>query len=327
MIRLFSLDDLRALPDRPPTCLAIGVFDGVHRGHRRLLERALEIARSPVGGGPPLRPAVFTFQNNPLTVLRPVEAPPRLSTIERRLDWIEGLGIELALAIPFDESISRIEAMDFLRDVVVGAFGANALVCGPDFRFGHGGSGNADFVRRVGPGLDLSIEAVPPLFHLDAPISSSRIRRAIVEGHVLEAGELLGRPHEIEGRVVAGKQRGRTIGFPTANLRVPPRIALPRTGVYAVEVDTPAGSGRMLGGMMNLGYSPTFGDIEEARVEVHLFDFSGDLVGATVRVGLLEFLREETRFQSVDELIGQLRRDEERAREVFHHRKETTPGR
>jgi len=317
VLRLFSLEELLALSDRRPTCLAVGVFDGVHRGHRVLLARALELARTPSSEGVPLRPAVFTFQNNPLTVLRPIEAPPRLSTIERRLDWIEELGIELALAVRFDESIAQLEAMEFLKKIVVSGFGARVLVCGPDFRFGHGGAGNAEFVREVGGDLGLSIEAVPPLYHLDAPISSSRIRRLIVEGHVAEAAALLGRPHEIEGIVIPGKARGRTIGYPTANIQPKPHVALPRTGVYAVQADAPVG-GPVVGGMMNLGYSPTFGDIEEARVEAHFFDFSDDLKGKAVRVRLVEFLREEQRFASVEDLVAQLRRDEEAAREAVH---------
>ncbi len=324
MIRLFSLQELYALDARPPTCLAVGVFDGVHRGHVRLLERTLELARESGSGGRPLRSAVFTFQNNPLTVLRPTEAPPRLTTIERRLDRIEALGIELALAVHFDESLSQLDPLQFLQDVVIGGFGANWIVCGPDFRFGRGGTGNAEFIRDTGRRLDLRLEPVPPMLHLDAPISSSRIRRAIIEGHVEEAAELLGRPHELEGVVIEGRARGRQIGYPTANLQIPSRIALPRTGVYAVEVETP--DGRAFGGMMNVGYSPTFGDIEEVRLEAHLFDFSGDLKGKTLRVRLLAFLREEKRFGSVEELADQLRRDEADAREIVRHRSDEREG-
>lgn len=314
MYRFYSLEDLLSRKDRPPTCLAIGVFDGVHRGHVHLLEQARVIARKSGETGPPLRLGVLTFQNHPLTLLRPTEAPAMLSSVARRLDWIETLGFDIAAALHFNEYVSHLEPRRFLEEIVVGAFAARCIVCGPDFRFGYRGNGTVEYVQSLESVLRLRVEKVEALLHEDEPISSSRIRRLVREGYVREAETLLGRPYEIEGTVIPGHQRGRKLGFPTANLETPGKIVLPRTGVYAVSVETPEA---IFPAMMNVGYSPTFGDIEEVRLEVHLLDFEGNLLGRRLRVSVLEFLREEIHFPSADALVRQLHQDKARSRSLI----------
>lgn len=318
MRRIYSLGELRCLAERPPTALAIGVFDGAHLGHMRLFERARQIAaenaaREPgVPGAVPWRAAVFTFQAHPLTLLRPAQAPSVLSTLERRLDWMEEAGLDLAAAVPFDAALAEMEALEFLREIVAGALGARRLLFGPDFRFGRGGAGDERLVREAGAALGIEAVPVAPAYLGGEPVSSSRIRRAIREGRLEEAEALLGRPYEIEGVVEPGRRRGRELGYPTANLRLEAPFTLPPTGVYAIEAETDTGLARA--GMMNIGYSPTFGDIESPRIEAHLFDFSGGLLDRRLRIRLLRFLRPERRFGSIGELTAQLRLDETEAR-------------
>lgn len=316
MYRFYSLEDVGSPKDHPPTCLAVGVFDGVHRGHVHLLERARALAREAADTGPPLRLGVLTFQNHPLTLLRPTEAPPMLSSVARRLDWIEALGFDIAAALHFNEYISHLEPRRFLEEIVIGAFSARRIVCGPDFHFGYRGTGTVELIKSLEPVLNLRVEPVEALLHDNKPISSSRIRRLVREGHVREAELLLGRPYEIEGTVIPGHQRGRKLGFPTANLETPGKIVLPRTGVYVVSVETPEA---IYPAMMNVGYSPTFGDIEDVRLEVHLLDFEGNLLGRRLRVSLLEFLREEIHFPSAEALVRQLHQDKARSRSLIAH--------
>lgn len=314
MYRFYSLEDLLSRKDHPPTCLAVGVFDGVHRGHVHLFESARAVARQAGKEGPPLRLGVLTFQNHPLTLLRPTEAPPTLSSVARRLDWIEALGFDIAAALHFNEYISHLEPRRFLEEIVIGAFSARWIVCGPDFHFGYRGSGTVESIRDLETELNIHVEQVGALLDDDEPISSSRIRRLVREGRVREAEHLLGRPYEIEGTVIPGRQRGRKLGFPTANLETPGKIVLPRTGVYAASVETPEA---IYPAMMNVGYSPTFGDIEEVRLEVHLLDFEGNLMGRRLRVSLLEFLREEIHFPSAAALVQQLHQDKARSRSLL----------
>lgn len=314
MVLLSSLEELAAttasdgLPP-PPTALAIGVFDGVHRAHRALLERTIDESRSL---GPEGRAAVLTFSVHPESLFSARVAPPLLTPLHRRYELLAELGIELVVAIPFTREFASLPAEDFLRRVVVGQFGARALVCGPDFRFGQKRTGSLELIEKLGG--ELRLRGVPVSAKLcedGTPINSTRIRALLREGDVIGAGRLLGRPHEIEGVVVTGSARGRLIGFPTANLDVDPALALPRRGVYAVDSAAP---GPVAGGMMNIGLNPTFGDIERLRVEVHLFDYSGDLVGRRLRIRVRAPLREERKFSGVEELTRQLHSDRDAAR-------------
>jgi riboflavin kinase/FMN adenylyltransferase len=295
-----SLQQLRDA-DLAGSSLCIGVFDGVHRGHRMLLAAAIDHGRRL--GLPAL---ALTFSNHPLTLLAPPYTPPLLTTAEEKVALLAACGIDLCLMLEFDAALAATPPRDFLEQVVAGICRARLLVCGHDFRFGARGTGDVPLLRALGPPLGFEIAILDDLLDGNAPVRSSRVRARLLDGDVEEARRLLGRPYALSGRVVPGERRGRIIGFPTANLDPPATRLVPRNGVYVVAVDAP---GRRLGGMLNIGVRPTFHD-GERTVEVHLLDFDGDLYGHDLTVYFFGRIRDEWRFASVDELVAQLRRDE-----------------
>jgi len=269
-----------------PRAVALGTFDGVHLGHRRVIETALDT-------GP--EPTVVTFDPHPRTALgNRVEL---LSTLERRLELIGELGVEAALVVDFTLDLARLEPEEF-ADQVLRPIGTRTIVAGADFRFGRGRKGDLDLLA----GLGLDVNPVPLL----EGVSSSGIRELIRAGDVWGAAELLGRPVEVEGIVVSGDARGGTLGFPTANLDVRPDLLVPANGIYA---------GATIGhrAAVSIGTNPHYGG-HERRVEAYLLDFSGDLYGQRLVVQLWERLRDEQAFASEEELIEQIGRDVEAAR-------------
>jgi riboflavin kinase / FMN adenylyltransferase len=269
-----------------PRAVALGTFDGVHLGHRRVIETALDT-------GP--EPTVVTFDPHPRTALgNRVEL---LSTLERRLELIGELGVEAALVVDFTLDLARLEPEEF-ADQVLRPIGTQAIVAGADFRFGRGRKGDLDLLA----GLGFDVKPVPLL----EGVSSSGIRELIRAGDVWGAAELLGRPVEVEGIVVSGDARGGTLGFPTANLDVRPDLLVPANGIYA---------GATIGhrAAVSIGTNPHYGG-HERRVEAYLLDFSGDLYGQRLVVELWERLRDEQAFASEEELIEQIGRDVEAAR-------------
>jgi riboflavin kinase/FMN adenylyltransferase len=269
-----------------PRAVALGTFDGVHLGHRRVIETALET-------GP--EPTVVTFDPHPRTALgNRVEL---LSTLERRLELIGELGVEAALVVDFTLDLARLEPEEF-ADQVLRPIGTQTVIAGADFRFGRGRKGDLDLLA----GLDFDVKPVPLL----EGVSSSGIRELIRAGDVGGAAELLGRPVEVEGIVVSGDARGGTLGFPTANLDVRPDLLVPANGIYA---------GATIGhrAAVSIGTNPHYGG-HERRVEAYLLDFSGDLYGQRLVVELWERLRDEQAFASEEELIEQIGRDVEATR-------------
>jgi len=269
-----------------PRAVALGTFDGVHLGHRRVIETALDT-------GP--EPTVVTFDPHPRTALgNRVEL---LSTLERRLELIGELGVEAALVVDFTLDLARLEPEEF-ADQVLRPIGTRTIVAGADFRFGRGRKGDLDLLA----GLGFDVNPVPLL----EGVSSSGIRELIRAGDVWGAAELLGRPVEVEGIVVSGDARGGTLGFPTANLDVRPDLLVPANGIYA---------GATIGhrAAVSIGTNPHYGG-HERRVEAYLLDFSGDLYGQRLVVQLWERLRDEQAFASEEELIEQIGRDVEAAR-------------
>ncbi len=283
--------------------VTIGNFDGVHLGHRALLERARALA-SERG----TRAVVLTFDPAPRDVLRPGNGVPRIQSLDRKLHHLGRLA-DGVVVHPFDATIAAMEPADFATRALRDGLGAAAVVVGHDFRFGRQRKGDAALLREV---LGIEVEALGPVSDEVGPISSSRIREALGRGDVATAARLLGRPHELLGEVVEGDRRGRLLGFPTANLW-PEGGLVPPNGVYAVRVeleeDRPA-----VPGVANLGTRPTFDGVG-ARLEVHLLDFSGDLYGRRLVVQLVDRLRDERRFASIDELKAQIERDAATARE------------
>jgi riboflavin kinase / FMN adenylyltransferase len=288
--------------------VALGNFDGVHLGHQAVVRRAVE-----EGSRRGAKVVAATFDPHPRAVLAPGSEPRLLTTLEMRREELLGHGVDEVWAIRFDEALSRKSPEEFVRDVLVGEIGASAVVVGENFRFGHRAAGDFRELERLMRGFGGEAYAVPVRSEGgEAPISSTRIRRLVGEGEVAEAARLLGRPYVLRGDVVVGDKRGRTIGFPTANVVADPALVVPARGVYAgfvrVGKDTYAAC-------TNIGVAPTF-ERRESRVEVYLLGFEGDLYGREVDVSFLQRIREEKRFSGVEELKTQISRDVEAARRI-----------
>lgn len=291
-----------------PTVLTLGVFDGLHLGHQLIIERVVERARA-VGAVP----TVITFDPHPRAVLHPESAPPLLQTFDQKVEAFGVLGVEQAIVIRFTREFASRSAEEFLRDVVYERLQAREAYLGRGFAFGRGREGDINLLRRVSGELGFFADEVPEVRLRGQRISSSRIRELLAEGRVNLARRMLGRPYGVEGRVVRGAERGRTLGFPTANLRPVNRV-IPRGGVYvtATLID-----GVWRRSVTNVGVRPTFESAGEPSVETFVMDWRGDLYGDVVRVRFLHRLRGERRFNSADELKRQIDADAARARKFF----------
>lgn len=300
-IRIDKLEELAAQDG--PLHLALGVFDGVHLGHRAVIARAVEAARKAAG-----KAFVVTFDPHPIRVIAPEKAPASLlATLDEKAAVVKALGVDGLLVIHFDMAFSKMDAGEFVRKLL--AADVRTIAVGEDWRFGSKRSGDVAILRRMGGELGFQLEAVPPVMWDGERISSTRIRQAIRDGNFDAVEEMLGRPYELSGTVIQGRKLGRGLGFPTANLRLGERQT-PRDGVWAVRVNG------QWEGVANLGTRPTV-DGTERLLEVHLFDFSGDLYGKELRVSFGEFLRAERKFDSVEELRQQIGKDAEEARRWF----------
>ncbi len=294
-------------PESRGATVALGNFDGVHLGHAQVL-RSAHAARpeAPLG--------VLTFEPHPREVFRPQDPPFRLTLPPTRSRLLAALGAEIEYELPFDPAFSLMTAEAFVAEVLHAGLGARHLVCGPDFAFGHRRGGNAAFLAARCEALGIGLTVVAPLADEAGPISSSRIRRALQDGYPERAAALLGRSWAIEGAVARGDQRGRTLGFPTANIALGRQLE-PARGVYATRVRTPDGA--VHAGVANVGRRPTLGGDPESRLEVHLFDFFGDLYGADLSVCLVHFLRAEQKFAGLDALRAQIEADAIQARALL----------
>ncbi len=307
---------LRALPPggggfRAPAAATIGVFDGVHRGHQRVLSELVAWAHADGGDA-----IVVTFDPHPREFLFG-EKPAALASLEHRLVLLARAGVDAALVLPFDEKTANTEAEDFVRDVLVGALGAKKILLGANHRFGHGRKGDLALLLRLGSELGFEAREVPlePADDEGHVVSSTAIRNAIREGRLGDAERMLGRPVTVLGRVVKGDARGRLLGFPTANLDLQHEARPPR-GVYAALVSVDE-KGRWLA-VVNVGRRPTFHpEADEDLVEAHLLDFHGDVYGKALEVSFLAKLRDERRFPGPDALVAQIRADVADARRRF----------
>lgn len=300
--------DLAGLPHDRPLYVAIGSFDGVHVGHQAVL-RALVGAAAAAGA----LAAVLTFRPHPLAVLKPGSAPPALATPEERARLIAGFGVDALVELRFDRELADLPAEEFVADHLVRRAAAGHVFVGQNFSFGRGGLGRpADIGRR------LPVTVIPPVVRRGEPVSSTRVRAAVQSGRTGLARVLLGRFYSLTGAVVPGDGRGRTIGFPTANVAVDPGLALPALGVYAVAASFEGRDARSLPGVANLGVRPTFVAAGAAAgLEVHLFDFNADVYGCPARVDFVRRLRGERRFAGAAALVSQIGHDVERARRVL----------
>jgi riboflavin kinase / FMN adenylyltransferase len=290
----------------PKPVLALGNFDGVHRGHQAIFHHV--VARAQAISGTSM---VFTFEPHPLQVLAPDKAPLLLTTYEQKMRLIAALGITVGLRVSFTEQFARQEPIAFVRDVLCQRLGIHEVVVGYDFRFGHDRAGTVAFLQEQAANFGYRVTVIPAIMQEDTVVSSSNIRRLLHQGQVAQAARLLGRYYAIEGPVVEGFRRGAQLGFPTANVR-PINAIVPHKGVYAVRVEWDQ---RLYPGVANIGYNPTFGN-QALSVEAHLFDVEANLYGATVRVEFLHRLRDERKFASVEELVAQIACDAQYARQV-----------
>ena len=291
-----------------PVVLTLGVFDGLHLGHQLIISRVVERARA-LGAVP----TVLTFDPHPRAVLHPESAPPLLQTFDQKVEAFGVLGVEQTIVVRFTREFARVRAEDFLRDVVRERLQAREVYLGRGFAFGRGREGDINLLRRVSGELGFFADEVPEVRLRGQRISSSRIRQLLAAGRVNLARRMLGRPYGVEGRVVRGAERGRTIGFPTANIRPRNRV-IPRVGVYVTAT--------LIGGawrrsVTNVGVRPTFEKDVEPSIETFVMDWGGDLYGDVVRVRFLHRLRDERRFSSVEELKRQIGLDAARARKYF----------
>jgi riboflavin kinase/FMN adenylyltransferase len=304
---LSSIDSLSSVPG--PVHLAVGFFDGVHAGHQEVIQHAHSLAAESGGSA-----VVATFDPHPLKFLRPDKAPRLLTSTHHKALILERLGVRYLLVIPFDASMAALSPDEFIGDIAGACRPLASITVGKSWAFGRGRTGTLATLETLGQRLGFTAHGIAPVTCGGEPVSSTRIRTAVERGDFPEAALLLAREYSVLGTVIHGRHLGATLGFPTANLALEAE-QLPPIGVYAVRAlvkDT------LLRGVANLGHRPTVDrDSTERHLEVHLFDFTGDLYGESVEVRFVQRLREELRFESVDQLKTQIERDAARARAVL----------
>ena len=293
-----------------PTVLTLGVFDGLHLGHQQIMQTVVERAKV-VGAAA----TAITFDPHPRAVLHPESAPPLLQTLDQRLANFEVLGIEQAIVVPFTHEFAAQPAEDFLNNIIRDRLHAKEVYLGKGFAFGKNRGGNITLLREMSEKLGFIADEVDEVQIRGQRISSSKIRDLLADGHVNLARRMLGRPYGVEGVVIRGNRRGHTIGFPTANLKPHNRV-IPRYGVYATATLI---DGTWRKSITNIGVRPTFESDADPSIESYIFDFDGDLYGDVLRVRFLYRIRDERKFNGIDELKTQIEKDTRVARNYFHH--------
>jgi riboflavin kinase/FMN adenylyltransferase len=296
------------------TVLTIGAYDGVHLGHQAVIahvrQRALELGA---------RSAVVTFDRHPASVVRPESAPLLLTGPEQKMELLEATGVDAVVVVPFNADQAGESPESFVQRVLVDCLATKVIVVGEDFHFGRHRDGNVDLLRKLGVEYDFEVEPLellPRVDGVDEPVSSTAIRRALAGGDVTRANEMLGHTFEARGSVVTGDQRGRLLGFPTANVEVPNSMSLPADGVYAGWYERPSGESNACA--INLGRRPTFYEhADSSLLEAHLLDFEGDLYGERALVRFTHFLRSERKFDGIESLKEQLDLDIIHAQELL----------
>jgi len=305
-----TLHDAREVqPPNGRVCCAIGLFDGVHLGHQQVLRQAVSDAHQLEA-----TPLCVTFAEHPAQVLAPERAPGLIQHLPQRLAAIEALGIETTLVLPFDEAMSQIPAEMFIQGLYVDLGRIHSICVGAHFAFGHQRQGNVELLQRLGQEMNFIVHGLASISLDDETVSSTRIRQAIETGQLDAAGQMLGREYALTGEVIQGDQRGRELGYPTANLEVD-GLCLPPNGVYAAHAQVGETTHRAA---VNIGLRPTIADAEPSlHVEAHLLDFEGDLYGQPLALTFVGKLRDETKFDSLDTLKTQIEKDLVSARYLF----------
>jgi len=307
-----GLDDLQPLPNAVVTS---GTFDGVHRGHQTILQRLTEVARTSDG-----QSVLITYWPHPRTVVANDSQDLKLlTTLDEKIALLEQAGVDHLVVIPFTRSFSQLTSEEYIRQILIDKIGTKKLVIGYDHRFGRDREGGFDYIRAHQSEYGFEVEEIPRQDVEAVGVSSSKIRAALSEGNVHTANLFLGRPYSLTGTIVKGRQLGRTIGFPTANMQVDDPVKLiPANGVYAVDVLYAGQStnDQLLGGMLNIGFRPTVAGTNQT-IETYIFDFEKDIYGEHLTLRFREFLRPEQKFDGLPALVEQLKRDEESARTVL----------
>ena len=293
-----------------PSVLTLGVFDGLHIGHQQIMKTVVERSRVCRATA-----TAITFDPHPRAVLHPESAPPLLQTLDQRLTNLEVLGIEQAIVIKFDTDFASQPAERFLERIVHDRLQAREVYLGQGFAFGKDRGGNIELLRSMSTKLGSTADEVPEVTLRGKRVSSSAIRRLLTDGKVNLARRMLGRPYGVEGVIIRGDRRGHTIGFPTANLRPQNRV-IPKFGVYATATLI---DGTWRRSITNIGVRPTFEAASDPSIETYVFDFDGDLYGSVLRVRFLHRIRDERKFNGIEELTAQIERDTQTARNYFSH--------
>lgn len=299
--------------DFGPSAVAVGKFDGLHLGHRAMIRQLCD--RADAAG---LVPTVVTFDRNPLSVLRPEAAPPELASPAQKYELLEHAGIDTVLLMTFTPEFAALSPEEFVTRILVDTLHARLVLAGADFRFGERGAGDLTLLRRLGERHGFEVAVVDDLMMDDGGtprrVSSSWVRELLSEGRVREATALLGQPYSVRSRVVPGEQRGRELGYPTANLDPDIEGMLPLDGVYAAYALV---DGERYGAAVSIGNNPTFEGVPQHQVEAHLLDQRLDLYGTTITLAFVEYIRPMNRFDGVEALVAQLQADERRIREIL----------
>jgi riboflavin kinase / FMN adenylyltransferase len=292
--------------------VTIGAYDGVHLGHRAVIGEVRRIADARG-----VKSAVVTFDRHPASVVRPASAPKLLTSLEQKLELLESTGVDITVVVPFDHERATESAESFVHEVIVGTLGARAVVVGSDFHFGKDRRGNIDLLTSMGAEEGFDVLSMALIGGSDGiKVSSTAIRTCVESGDLAGAAAMLGRPVELRGIVVDGDKRGRTLGFPTANVAVPDDTCLPADGIYAAWYFRPDGVRRPAA--VNLGRRPMFYDNQpHSLLEAFLIDFTGDLYGEKATVHFVERLRPEAKFDSLDALVAQMNHDVDNARRIL----------
>lgn len=287
----------------PKTVLTVGTFDGVHRAHQDILRTLQERARETAA-----RSVVVTFEPHPRSVVGDGSTLKLLTTLDERLSLFQTFAVDNVLVLTFTKEFSELSFREFYSEYLLKHIGIAEVIEGYNHHFGKGRSGNSDTLFQLGNDYGFQVIVVPPVLEAEKPISSSRIRLALEEGDLESANSMLGFPYFLDGVVTEGDKRGRKLGYPTANLRLPKEKLIPKTGIYLSRVDV---GNTQYYGVASVGKRPTFYTNGELLVEVHIFDFSDDIYGKPLRLSFLQRLRDEQKFDTVDELIEQMNKDKE----------------
>lgn len=290
------------------TCLAIGAFDGLHKGHQLIIKKAVEAARNnhyPAG--------VLSFDPHPLEIIPGKTPPPSIVSRKQKISLLENMGVDYYFEQKFNKEFAKLSAEDFVNKILINNIRVNTVVVGNDFRFANNNEANVEILERLAELHNFNAKIISQLHASDDRISSTRIRRLLKKGQIKKASKFLGRPYQICGKVIHGQKRGRELGFPTANLDLETDYALPPEGVYAVKVYH---NNQEYIGAANLGYNPTFNN-KNISFEIYILDFNGDLYNKRLCVDIMEFIRGEKDFSSKEELIKQMEQDVLYTREVL----------